>query len=134
MKTCIKHPLVELKTSGKRQREKCSECNKEYQAKWWQKNKALQRSRVKANSKKAKARSKDLINGHLQSHPCVDCGESDIEVLEFDHLKDKTMNVSAMPRAGFALEKIKEEIAKCEVRCANCHRRKTRKQFGYTRV
>ena len=55
---------------------------------------------------------------------CVDCGNSDIRVLEFDHISnDKFKNVSAL-RTG-SLEKIKEEIAKCEVVCANCHKIRT---------
>jgi hypothetical protein len=61
----------------------------------------------------------------------VDCGESDPIVLDFDHVcGTKILEISRMIR-GYAWAAIWAEIQKCEVRCANCHRRKTSKQFGY---
>lgn len=51
---------------------------------------------------------------------CVDCGNKNLTVLDFDHQGDKKQNVSAMRQESFAA--IEAEIAKCEVRCANCHR------------
>lgn len=69
---------------------------------------------------------------YLLEHPCVDCGEKDPIVLEFDHVRgDKEYNISSMISGVFAWERIEQEIEKCDVRCANCHRRKTAKQFGY---
>ena len=66
---------------------------------------------------------------------CIDCGEKDILVLEFDHVVgNKSMNISEMRSGLYSLKKIAEEIAKCEVRCANCHRRKTAKTFTYWKV
>jgi len=55
--------------------------------------------------------------------------ESDYIVLEFDHKHDKKYNVSAMHT--LSLELLIKEIEKCEVRCANCHRRKTAHQFNW---
>lgn len=67
----------------------------------------------------------------LLAHPCVDCGETDPVVLEFDHRSDKSDNIGSMLRHGTSTETMEREIAKCDVRCANCHRRKTAKQFGW---
>lgn len=69
----------------------------------------------------------------LREHPCVDCGESDPVVLEFDHLRDKSFSVSQ----GFRdrrWQSVLDEIAKCEVVCANCHRRRTARRGGFARA
>jgi hypothetical protein len=56
------------------------------------------------------------------SEGCVDCGTSDIRVLEFDHVRGtKVASVGSMVRRGHALAAIRAEIAKCDVRCRNCH-------------
>ena len=65
------------------------------------------------------------------AHPCVDCGEKDPVVLEFDHQGDKRVRVSDMVNRKFSWQEMLAEIAKCVVRCANCHRRRTAKQFGW---
>ncbi len=83
--------------------------------------------------KKAGARRHILVNeineklfDYLENHPCVDCGENDPIVLEFDHVRGKkSYNVSAMGWSVLSWASLLREIAKCEVRCANCHRRKT---------
>jgi hypothetical protein len=62
----------------------------------------------------------------------VDCGEDDIVVLEFDHLRDKRHNVSAMTTELW--HHIEAEIAKCEVVCANCHKRRTDWRHGHYRI
>lgn len=73
----------------------------------------------------ARKRNREFILSYLSTHPCVDCGEDDIIVLEFDHLRDKKGDVSTMSNSAYSLKRIQEEISKCDVRCANCHRRKT---------
>lgn len=56
---------------------------------------------------------------------CVDCGEKNHIVLDFDHIRDKKYNVSRMIHDGFSWKAIVKEIKKCEVVCANCHRIRT---------
>ena len=69
---------------------------------------------------------------YLVAHPCVDCGITDIVVLQFDHVRGKKRgNVSSMARAGVSLSTLNTEIAKCEIRCANCHIRKTAREQGW---
>jgi hypothetical protein len=61
----------------------------------------------------------------------VDCGETDPVVLEFDHVRGEKKGEIAMMVRVDGWDKIVEEMAKCELRCANCHRRKTAKQLGW---
>lgn len=56
---------------------------------------------------------------------CVDCGNDDWRVLDFDHIaNNKKSNVSSLVRFG-SWDKLTEEITKCEVVCSNCHRIRT---------
>lgn len=70
---------------------------------------------------------------YLATHPCIDCSESDPIVLDFDH-QDQATKSFAIAKAVNDVKNISvimDEIAKCQVRCANCHRRRTAKQLGY---
>ena len=63
---------------------------------------------------------------YLKLHPCVDCGESDIRVLDFDHVRGhKRANVQRLVNSYYCWKTVEIEIQKCDVICANCHRRKT---------
>ena len=68
---------------------------------------------------------------YLRAHPCVDCGQTDIIVLQFDHLANKERDVANMLTGSWSWSAIEKEIAKCEVVCANCHRIRTaRSAYG----
>lgn len=74
---------------------------------------------------------KNLID-YLNEHPCVDCGETDIVVLEFDHRDPSTKRAKIANVLGsWNWKTILTEIEKCDVRCANDHRRRTSEQFGW---
>jgi hypothetical protein len=86
-------------------------------------------ARVAKNRRAATLASRSVVHAHLAAHPCVDCGESDVVVLEFDHVRGvKSAHVSDVVRRGWSLDRLRDEIAKCEVRCANCHRRATHRR------
>jgi 5-methylcytosine-specific restriction endonuclease McrA len=89
-------------------------------------------AKAKEYSKAARNRIRAYITAHLKDNPCVDCGEADPIILEFDHVVGKDFNISDAVRKGVGMKKLKDEIAKCEVRCSNCHRRKTYQRSGLT--
>lgn len=72
------------------------------------------------------------IWAYLSNHACIDCGENDPMVLEFDHISQKNDDISNMVKYD-SLERVKAEILLCEVRCANCHRRITAKRRGWNK-
>jgi hypothetical protein len=66
-----------------------------------------------------------FVRAILERTPCIDCGVNDPQVLEFDHVGDKTRAVSDLVYREASLDRLRQEINQCEVRCANCHRRQT---------
>ena len=68
------------------------------------------------------------------TNPCIDCGESDPTVLEFDHLGDKLKELSVLAASGASVKALRAEIAKCEVVCCNCHRRRTAHRGNWRRA
>lgn len=76
------------------------------------------------------------LGGYLRDHPCVDCGESNILVLEFDHRDraTKTESIGTMLSRNWSWSTILNEIQKCDVRCANCHRIRTSGQLGWRKL
>ena len=91
----------------------------------------INRARVRKQAVRLE-RTKFLIR-YFEDHPCVDCGEDDPVVLEFDHLGNKEFNIGT-ELAYRTWPSILEEIKKCDVVCANCHRRRTAHRSGSLRA
>ena len=94
--------------------------------------------RVKEINKTARRKSRDIakqyIYEYLSRTSCADCGESDIEVLTFDHVRgQKKMNVSDMIHQGYSLSSIQSELEKTDVLCFNCHMRREQSRRGSAR-
>jgi hypothetical protein len=112
-----------------RQRQ-CRTCTREMLHKHYERNKPYYKEKAhRQRTNPGKLRVKCFVYKYLLSHPCVDCGELDPVVLEFDHRDPslKVVEISNMMRVRDELQ-VMTEIAKCDVRCANCHRRRTAKQ------
>jgi DUF4097 and DUF4098 domain-containing protein YvlB len=101
---------------------RCKECQKNYSKKHYIKNK----NNYLDNQRLNRDRNKKFICDYLIEHPCIDCGEKNIIVLQFDHKnplkKENYYNtISQGITDKWSINKLKLEIEKCDVRCANCH-------------
>lgn len=108
------------------------ERRKEYHAKymrevWYPKNRNKHISYVRRN----KQRVTDFIDQYKRARSCIDCGFSGKEfpyVLDFDHIGGSTtkkFNIGSWSHSVLSIESIEREIQKCELVCANCHRKRT---------
>jgi hypothetical protein len=113
----------------------CKPCQHAYVREHYQRTSAVYNARRYALHLTYTMRNRRMVLDHLQQHPCVDCNESDILVLDFDHVRGaKHDHISRMIFGGTSAKKLQAEIDKCVVRCANCHRRKTAFECGSYRT
>jgi len=124
-KKSIKNQILKLKKKGHSYSEiqkivGCSKGTISYHLGIGQKDKTLNRTRG------YRTKIKEYIQQYKAGKKCTDCGEDyPYWVLEFDHLKDKSFTIGRFRSSAVSIETIKEEISKCEVVCANCHRNRT---------
>lgn len=101
----------------------CKDCRRKYDAAMWRDG---NKKKTKLETRQAaRLKVEEFLISLFQQNPCVDCGEADIRVLEFDHLRDKEANISTMLANACSIAKIKSEICKCEIVCKNCHAKRT---------
>ena len=102
---------------------RCRSCSKE----WYLANRDAHMAKVGLRNARVRLANQALLGAYLLEHPCVDCGETDVRCLEFDHEDpaEKVMEVTRMVAHRYAWTLVLAEIAKCSIRCANCHRRRT---------
>lgn len=92
-----------------------------------------------ANKKHQKLKREKIlayIGNVLKSASCYDCGIKNVVVLQFDHRvpSEKLSEISNFIQARASLKRIQEEIAKCDIVCANCHCIRTANMFGSWRL
>ena len=107
----------------------CKTCMKVYHKSWYTTNAATHKVNVKKNVYKFKQRFYEF----MQTQSCVDCGESRVATLQWDHIDPslKEFNISDGLRMGYGWDRLMAEISKCVCRCSNCHAVKTGNQFGW---
>ena len=108
-------------------------CHKPFRKNWYEDNKERHLEQVKARKHEARNIAREYVWNYLSTHPCVECGENDPVVLEFHHRHGKDKAVSEMVTGGYPASTIQGEIDKCDVLCANCHRKKTMAERGWFR-
>lgn len=107
----------------------CRACSNERSKRYYEENKIEHLKVIQKRKKRTIKDNQRYIIELLTFYHCQDCGNKDVRVLEFDHVRGrKKDNVSKMVANGLSLETIKEEIDKCDIVCANCHRIRTYKR------
>ena len=93
------------------------------------KNKEEIKARSFKRNKVQRVRNREFVMSIKEISECIDCGENNPLVLDFDHVKgEKIMAISDMSNKAYGIDTISKEMDKCEVRCANCHRIITEKR------
>lgn len=79
----------------------------------------------RGSGKRGRQKIKSKLLQYLSGKYCADCKNTNIIVFEFDHVRgDKRDDISKMMKNG-SWAKIEDELKKCDVVCANCHRIRT---------
>ena len=99
---------------------------KEYHEKWYKENSEPRRAQVKARKKEIRRWFTEYKRG-LACAVCGISGKDHPEILDFDHRpgEKKDMIVSKLVGDGYGKARILKEISKCDVLCANHHRKIT---------
>lgn len=94
--------------------------------KHYEANKAAMKKRAKEYTKRNRLRLADYVRDVKAATGCADCPETDSIVLTFDHVRGEKVDcIATMVNRSVSLKRLEDEIAKCEVVCANCHARRT---------
>jgi hypothetical protein len=114
----------------------CRACSRAYVRDHYQRNTAYYVAKARKRTGITRSSLRARLLAYLLEHPCVDCGEDDPVVLDFDHIDvaSKLVAIAVLVRRVVSRRRVEAEIAKCEVRCANCHRRRTALQFGWHKL
>jgi hypothetical protein len=114
---------------------RCRECQRTDSKNYYDANRTRMRQQIIAARARRRALLQQFVIEYLTEHPCVDCGEADLIVLDFDHVRGvKEHNISDLIAQEKPLATLQAEITKCDVRCANCHRRRTFRERGSYRL
>ena len=114
--------------------EKCRSCNRERARRYYAENRESHIRTIVARKAVQRLACLKVVGEYLLSHPCVDCGESDPRVLDFDHRDgvSKTAEVMKLAQDGYSTARVMREIEMCDIRCRNCHAKVTYARQGVT--
>lgn len=122
-RVCDKEKLVDdfdWKIKNVRKRNICKQCWKIYRRKHYVDNKQYYVVKVR----KYKRKTREWLNKFKKKLSCS-CGENHISCLDFHH-RDRTkkeISIATAVNKGWSPKRIKKELEKCDVLCANCHRK-----------
>jgi hypothetical protein len=107
------------KEKRKQYRKEYYERTKEESQKYYFENKEKYRERNRAS----RGRNDEFINQYKLENGCSKCGyNKHHSAIDFHHIEEKSENISRMAKDSYSIKKISEEMSKCILLCANCHR------------
>ena len=112
----------------------CRPCRSAYKAEHYAANKTRYISQAMERRRSLRFERNQFIVEYLRAHPCMDCGEGDPVVLDFDHVRGEKLFSVSMGLTDRSFDSLVAEMAKCEVVCTNCHRRRTAHRAGFARA
>lgn len=131
MKICLKckePKLLNCFAKNKRRKDglqaQCKECQKSLRKEHYDKNV----DKISTQVKEYRAKIRELLISLKEASPCLDFNKKyPYYVMDFDHRLEKEFNIGS--RSFHCSEKeLLEEIEKCDLVCANCHRERTHKR------
>jgi len=103
---------------------KRKEYMKQYGKEWYQQNKEKHCLAAKRRRNKHREEVKQFVNEYKASKGCCKCFENETICLDLHHVgNDKITDISSTIKNCWNKEEILNEIKKCVVICANCHRK-----------
>jgi hypothetical protein len=107
----------------------CRKCTRAYNKRYYKTHKADHNGRRHLNNTRRRKELSEIVTAKKHFVPCTDCRVPYPHwQMQFDHLRDKHMDISSMVLRAYSLQRILDEIAKCEIVCANCHADRTYKR------
>jgi CRISPR/Cas system-associated protein Cas10 (large subunit of type III CRISPR-Cas system) len=126
--TCrLEKALDEFSQKGSALQSKCKSCQRAYHRNYYRENKSRFITKNRRNKNRQRRRLRAILLD-VKRRPCQDCGGSFHPwVMELDHRDGttKTAAVANLVSKGCTDARLLEEIEKCDVVCANCHRMRT---------
>lgn len=126
MKTCSKcrlnKPLDDFnKKSGTKDGRQyhCRTCSKQYYKQYYDSNPDKEKDRIKDRKSKIRSWYQTL----KRTLSCEVCGEDAPECIDFHHEEEKDFTIADALNKGYSIQRILDEMSKCKVLCANCHRK-----------
>jgi hypothetical protein len=114
----------------------CRQCHHRVEQDYYARNTGRERAKRKVRNALVRRANQARMMEYLRDRACNGCGIDDPVVLEFHHIGDrgrKHAPVSVLVTHGYSWLKVQAEIAKCEILCANCHRKRTASERGHYR-
>jgi hypothetical protein len=112
----------------------CAPCRAAYKQEHYAANRSRYVAQALARKRSLVLQRTECLVEYFLAHPCVDCGEGDPLVLEFDHCAGEKIFCIGKGLRDRNWQSVLDEMAKCDVVCANCHRRRTARRGRFARA